>query len=82
MAAGGEAVTIGSVGESRGIGGVFDRGIFAFDLPDGSGVVLAAEMMRDSRIGEIEFFDPADTPTAHQSAGGSTFGSHVRAHAC
>jgi hypothetical protein len=58
--AGGEAIIIASVDESRSLTGKFDRGIFAFDLRDGSGVVLAAELLIDARIGEIEFFDPAD----------------------
>ena len=59
-AAGGEAIIMTSVAAARAIGGAFDRGIFAFDLPDGSGIVLAAQMMLDARMGEIEFFHPAD----------------------
>ena len=60
VAAGGEAIIITSVTAARAIVGAFDRGIFAFDLPDGSGIVLAAQMMLDARMGEIEFFHPAD----------------------
>jgi hypothetical protein len=52
------------VAAARAIGGAFDRGIFAFDLPDGSGIVLAAQMMLDARMGEIEFFHPADEVVA------------------
>jgi hypothetical protein len=60
VAAGGEAIIVTSLAEARHIGGAFDRGIFSFDLPDGSGIVLAAELMIESRIGEIEFVHPAD----------------------
>jgi len=60
VAAGGEAIIITSVTAARAMVGAFDRGIFAFDLPDGSGIVLAAQMMLDARMGEIEFFNPAD----------------------
>jgi hypothetical protein len=60
VAAGGEAIIITSVTAARAIVGAFDRGIFAFDLPDGSGIVLAAQMMLDARMGEIEFFNPAE----------------------
>jgi hypothetical protein len=78
VAAGGKVTIVASVGEARGITGTFDRGVFAFDLPDGSGVVLAAEMMLDSRIGEIEFLDPADEAFAcdeHPSGMRSTSGT-------
>jgi hypothetical protein len=60
VAAEGEVIVITSVAEARALVGEFDRGIFAFDLPDGSGIVLAAEMMLDARMGEIEFLHPAD----------------------
>jgi hypothetical protein len=59
-AAGGEAIIITSVAAARAVVGAFNRGIFAFDLPDGSGIVLAAQMMLDARMGEIEFFHPED----------------------
>lgn len=62
VAADGEVIVITSVSEARALVGAFDRGIFAFDLPDGSGIVLAAEMMLDARMGEIEFLHPADEP--------------------
>jgi hypothetical protein len=60
VAAGGEAIIITSVAAAKAINGAFDRGIFAFDLPDGSGIVLAAQMMLDARMSQIEFFHPAD----------------------
>jgi len=56
----GEMVVITSVAEARALVGAFDRGIFAFDLPDGSGIVLSAEMMLSARMREIEFLHPAD----------------------
>ena len=59
-AAGGEVFIVTSVAEARAIAGAFDRGIFDFDLPDGSGIVLAAEMMIAARLEEIEFFHPSD----------------------
>lgn len=59
-AAGGKAIVITSVAAARALVGAFDRGIFAFDLPDGSGIVLAAQMMLDARMMEVEFFHPAD----------------------
>jgi hypothetical protein len=59
-AEGGEAIIIASVAEAKAVVGAFDRGIFTFDLPDGSGVVLAAELMIESRIREIEFLHPAE----------------------
>jgi len=60
LSSGGEAIAVGSVAEAKRLAGAFDRGIFTFDLPDGSGIVLAAEMVMDSRIREIEFIHPAD----------------------
>ena len=78
-AAGGEAIIITSVAAARAVVGAFNRGIFAFDLPDGSGIVLAAQMMLDARMGEIEFFLPADElverdvhPTGVRSTAGTS----------
>jgi hypothetical protein len=65
VAAGGEAIIITSVTAAKAIAGAFDRGIFAFDLPDGSGIVLAAQMMLDARMTEIEFFHPSDELLAY-----------------
>lgn len=59
VAALGDDVTlVYSAAEARAAAGVFDRGLFALDLPDASGVVLAAELMLESRIGVVEFFHP------------------------
>jgi hypothetical protein len=55
VAAGGEAIVVTSVAAAKNVQGVFDRGVFAFDLPDGSGIVLAAEMLLDQRIENIAF---------------------------
>lgn len=55
VAAGGEAIVVTSVAAAKRVEGVFDRGVFAFDLPDGSGIVLAAEMLLDQRIENIAF---------------------------
>lgn len=60
LAAGGQAIVVRSVAEASTIAGVFDRGVFAFDLSDGSGVVLAARLMLESRLSEVEFCHPAD----------------------
>jgi hypothetical protein len=57
---GGEAIVVASMTEARCLEGAFDRGVFSFDLPDGSGIVFAAELMLESRIGYVEFFHPRD----------------------
>jgi len=61
---GGEAVVVASMTEARCLDGTFDRGVFSFDLPDGSGIVFAAELMLESRIGYVEFFHPRDEHVA------------------
>lgn len=66
VAAGGEAIIVTSVSEAWVIAGAFDRGIFAFDLPDGSGIVLAAELMISARLEEVEFIHPADELVARE----------------
>ena len=58
VAAGGEAIVVASAAEARSAGGPFDRALFAFDLPDGSGIVLAAEMMLEDRVRYIGFVHP------------------------
>lgn len=60
IAAGGEAIIATTVAAARAVAGAFNRGIFAFDLPDGSGIVLAAQMMLDARMTTIEFIHPMD----------------------
>ena len=57
---GGEAIVVATVTEARRLAGTFDRGMFSFDLADGSGIVFAAELMLESRIGRVEFFHPRD----------------------
>jgi hypothetical protein len=57
---GGEAIVVASTTEARCLDGSFDRGMFSFDLPDGSGIVFAAELMLESRIGYVEFFHPSE----------------------
>jgi len=57
---GGEAIVVASMTEARCLDGTFDRGVFTYDLPEGSGIVFAAELMLDSRIGYVEFFHPRD----------------------
>jgi|ERR1041385_4858394 hypothetical protein len=66
VAEGGEAIVITSVAEARAIAGAFDRGVFAFDLLDGSGIVLAAEMMINARLEGVEFLHPADELVARE----------------
>src|ERR1041384_3835762 len=76
VAAGGVAIIITTVAAARAITGAFDRGIFAFD-PHGSGILLAAQMMLDARMSQIEFFQPADELVAfddHPSEVRSTAG--------
>jgi hypothetical protein len=62
IAAGGEAIVVTSVAAAKRAEGVFDRGVFAFDLPDGSGIVLAAEMLLADRVEKIAFSCP-DLPS-------------------
>ena len=60
---GGEAIVVTTAAAAMEAQGVFDRAVFAFDLPDGSGIVLAAEMMLDARVAQIGFSYPdADVP--------------------
>lgn len=59
---GGELVVVTSVAEARRACGTFDRGLFAFDLPDGSGIVLAAEMLLEDRIRDVGFLHPQEDP--------------------
>ena len=75
---GGEAIVTSSVAEARATAGVFDRGIFGFDLADGSGILLAAELMMEARLGQIEFIHPREEllgcegrPSAMRSTSGS-----------
>jgi hypothetical protein len=58
LAAGGEPTVVASTAAARSTPGTFDRGIFAFNLPDGTGIVLAAELMLEDRIGAVAFLHP------------------------
>jgi hypothetical protein len=60
VASGGEAILVTSAAEARRASGAFDHAVFAFDLPDGSGIVLAAEMMLENRVHNIGFLHPDD----------------------
>lgn len=60
MAEGSEAVVVDSLAEAKRVEGTFDWGMFSFDLPDGNGIVFAAEMMLEGRIGHVEFFHPSE----------------------
>lgn len=60
IANGGEAVVVASAEEARRAEGTFDRGSFAFNLPDGCGIVLAAEMLLDDRLRKVDFFHPSE----------------------
>lgn len=77
VAGGGEAVVVGSVADAKRTRGTFDRGVFAFDLPDGSGIVLAAELMLENRIRRAEFFHPREELSARRERP-----SGVRATSC
>jgi hypothetical protein len=56
VASGGDAVVVTSAAAARCVSGTFDLGLFSFDLPDGNGIVLAAEMLLDSRVYDVGFF--------------------------
>jgi len=56
--AGGDPSIAASIEEARGLRGTFDRGLFAFELRDGSGIVLAAELLLESRIRGVTFLPP------------------------
>jgi len=64
IANGGQAIVVTSVAAAKRAEGVFDRGVFAFDLPDGSGIVLAAEMLLADRVENVAFSCPDEPPTA------------------
>jgi hypothetical protein len=87
VAAGGEAIIITTLAAARAITGAFDRRIFAFDLPDGSGIVLAAQMMLDARMSQIEFFHASDElvarddhPSEVRSAAGKLGSERIAQH--
>jgi hypothetical protein len=68
IAAGAEPVVVSSIEAARRAPGPFTRGMFAFDLPDGSGIVLAAEMLVKGVLGQVDFFIPggaAENAEAH-----------------
>ncbi len=65
-AAGGEVTVIRSVAEARQLEGTFDRAILSFDLPDGSGIVLGAELLLDSRLHSVEFIHPDEEVLASE----------------
>jgi hypothetical protein len=60
IATGSQAIVVASLEDAKRVEGTFDRGVFSFDLPDGSGIVFAAEMMLEGRIGYVEFFHPSE----------------------
>jgi UDP-N-acetyl-D-mannosaminuronic acid transferase (WecB/TagA/CpsF family) len=66
MVAGGEPIVAASVAEARQQDGTFARGIFSFDLPDGSGIVLAANLLVAKRVGRVDFFHPEDEAAARE----------------
>lgn len=59
-AVGEEPVIVTSAADARRASGPFQRGVFAFDLPDASGVVLAAELLLEGRVQNVEFFHPEE----------------------
>lgn len=70
VAGGSEAVIVTSAAQARSAVGTFDRGMFAFDLPDGNGIVLAAEMTLETRIRGIGFFHPEEERVAREAHSG------------
>lgn len=71
IAGGGQAIVVTSVAAAKRAEGVFDRGVFAFDLPDGSGIVLAAEMLLADRVENVAFSCP-DVPSIDEELPGDT----------
>jgi hypothetical protein len=69
-AEGADAVPVASVAEARTVEGTFDRGMFCFDLLDGSGIVLAAELVLEGRIDRVEFLHPDEERSAHERPSG------------
>ncbi len=63
VAAGGEAIVVASAADARRALGAFDGAVFAFDLPDGSGIILAAEMLLENRVRAVSFVHPHDELT-------------------
>jgi len=66
LATGGEVVIVTTAAQARAVNGTFDRGVFAFDLPDGSGVLLAAGMLLESRVAKVSFFHPDEERAARE----------------
>jgi hypothetical protein len=62
---GGEVTVVNSVAAARNVHGSFDRGVFTFDLPDGSGVVLAAELILETRVRDVRFLHPSEERMMH-----------------
>lgn len=57
-----------------------DRGVFALDLPDGSGITLAASLIADERIVEVEFVvDPhkVERPGVTRTPDGGASGAAI-----
>lgn len=55
-----EPVIVTSAAEAWRASGPFERGVFAFDLPDASGIVLAAELLLHGRVQNVEFLHPEE----------------------
>ena len=55
--------------ECRRMSDRFDHGIFQFDLPDGSGIVLAAELMLENLLPEVEFLHPEELRSETHASG-------------
>lgn len=77
FSSGGEAVVVQSAAEARRAGGGFDCGLLSFNLPDGNGVVLAAELMLDDLVREVRFFHPNEEV---EERAGPPSEAHARAH--
>jgi hypothetical protein len=77
-AEGGDATIARTVAEACSAPGPFDRGVLAFNLPDGNGIVLAAELMLEDRVGTVEFLHPDE---ARLEQGEHPSGMHTAAPA-
>jgi ActR/RegA family two-component response regulator len=72
LTAQGHAVTVAhSVAEAYSLCDRFSRGLFAFDLDDGSGIVLAAALLAAGRLEHVAFIHPADHAALRGIASGS-----------
>jgi hypothetical protein len=57
---GNEVIVVESCSEANQLAKTFDRGVFGFDLKDGSGIVLAARLLAEDRLRAFDIVHPDD----------------------